>query len=416
MCNAYTCKQNVPTKSIYIQRNCLCEEACFLQNKFGIPKVDHRGQPFKGNQAWRAKLAGKDILKCKKRPVLWGILGDLDFFFKDLRGKHWNASGEGGMCNFCPANTFALDHPLAIPWTDHRLAALWKALVYLASVWAAIPPSTHPLWQLDGISRFYLMQDCLHILEQNGVSSHCVGNCLATILQERVGRRNASKEELEAAWPSLWNDIQAIYEELKAQKVIKHVLNRLELSWFWHGKTDYPCVSKVVKAAEMRDLCPVVLKICEQQLSQGTKLETYAEGPYADLPEQRVFLMRNLARFYDICKEEGMFLSSGASTELQACAYKVGLFYSQLTKDAQELRARQFSQVPKFHFMEHLAAQGKFLNPRVFWTYMSEDFVGKVARLGKGVLRGGTARSKVPLKLIKSYRMAWFFWMRRSSN
>jgi hypothetical protein len=382
-------------------------EACFSGKR---PKVDHRGRAFKGNQAWRAKLADKDILANKMRIVLWGILGDLDFFFKDLGTKHWNAAGEGGMCNFCPANTLPLNDPLAIPWTDHRKKALWKFLCYLASQWASIPPSSHPIWQLDGLTRFFLMQDCLHILEQAGVSSHCVGNCLVTILQEIVGKRNAGKDALEKAWTSLWEDICKVYEDLKAQGVIKHELNRLELSWFWHGKDKYPCVSKVVKAAEMRDFVPVLARICEQR--EGASLEK-GQGPYANLPQQRVFLMRNLARFYEICKQEGMFLSPSAAEELQDCAYKVGLFYSKLTLAAQELKLKQFSQVPKFHFMEHLAYQGKFLNPRMFWTYMSEDFVGKIARLGAGLLKA-TARFNVPLKLTKSYRMAWFFWLRKT--
>ena len=64
--------------------------------------------------------------------------------------------------------------------------------------------------------------------------------------------------------------------------------------------------------------------------------------------------------------------------------------------------------------MEHLAYQGKLLNPRFFWTYMSEDFVGKIARMGSGLLRG-TARPKVALKIIKSYRMSWHFWMDKNN-
>ena len=376
------------------------------------PSSDHRGRPFKGNQAWRGKLAGQDLLKSKKRAVLWGILGDLDFFFKDLKTKHWNAKGLGGMCNFCPANTLPLEDPDAVPWQDHRKKASWRALIFLAALWAGIPPSSHPIWQLPGLSRFHLMQDCLHILEQNGVSSHCVGNCLATILEEMAGRRTAGKEALEAQLPKLWADILMVYEELKATGEVKYDLNRLELSWFWHGRDDYPCVSKVVKAAEMRDLVPVVLKVCEQKLQEGSRIEK--EGPYAKLAEQRVFLLRNLARFYEICKEEGMILSPAAADELASCTYLVCLFYSKLTKEAQDLKLKHFSQVPKFHFMEHLAAQGRYLNPRVFWTYMSEDFVGKVSKMGAGLVKG-TQRHNVPLKIIKSYRMAWFFWLRSFS-
>ena len=69
------------------------------------PLLDHRKRPFKGKDAWRARVAGEEILKCRKRLVNWGLLGDLDFFVNDLGLKHWNAKGEEGMCNFCGANT-----------------------------------------------------------------------------------------------------------------------------------------------------------------------------------------------------------------------------------------------------------------------------------------------------------------------
>ena len=97
--------------------------------------------------------------------------------------------------------------------------------------------------------------------------------------------------------------------------IVKHVLNRLELAWFFFGNNEYPVVTKAVKAAQMKDLVQVVARICEQKLREGRKLEE--EGPYKDLPEERLFMMRNLARFYSICKEEGMFSSKSAAEELQ---------------------------------------------------------------------------------------------------
>ena len=233
-----------------------------------------------------------------------------------------------------------------------------------------------------------------------------------TILQEMVGRRNAGKQVLEEQLEVLWQDILHVQQELLAEGTIKHALNRLELNWFWHGASDYPCVTKVIKAAQMKDLVQVVARICEQKCREGPRLER--EGPYKNLPEERWYMMKNLARFYSICKEEGMFLSETAAEELQEVVYKCCVFYSKYTAAAQTLKLRQFSQVPKFHFLEHLASQGKFLNPKIFWTYMSEDFVGKVCRMGLSML-AGTAREKVALKIILNYRMAWFFWLKHTT-
>ena len=136
-----------------------------------------------------------------------------------------------------------------------------------------------------------------------------------TILQEMVGRRNAGKDFLEKAWESLWQDMLRVQEELMAEGTIKHALNRLELNWFGHGASDCPCGAKVVKAAQMKDLVQVVARIGEQNFREGRRLER--EGPYKDLPEERLYMMRNLERFYSICKEEGMCLSKSAAEELQ---------------------------------------------------------------------------------------------------
>ena len=252
------------------------------------------------------------------------------------------------------------------------------------------------------------MLDSLHTLEQKGVSSHCVANALVTILQEAIGRRNTGRDFMEKAWPQVWEDVRKVQEELFAEGVVKYTLNRLDLTWFWHGNQEYPCVSTAVKAAQMKDLVPVVARICAQRLREGPKLEQ--EGPYASLPEKRFWILNSLERFYAICREEGFFLSTAAAEELQECVHKVGTFYQQLTKDAQKLKLKQFSQVPKFHLLEHLAVQGKFLNPKYFSTYMSEDFVGKIAKMGSGLLKG-TSRQKVSRKIVKSYRMAWYFYM-----
>ena len=379
-------------------------EACFLGRR---PSKDHNGRHLTG---WRKKVAGQPILKSGLRVVIWGVLGDLDYFFKDLGMKHWSAAGEGGMCECCPANTLPLDHPASIPWNDFKKTAWWRLLCYLASLWAALPPSEHPLWLAKlGLTRFFLMWDSLHICEQRGVASHCVGNALVTLLQEKVGRRNAGKDALEEAWKELWDDMLEITESLKAEGLIKYPLGRLELSWFWHGNNEYPCVSKAVKAAEMRDLVPVVYELCKKRLSEGSRLEE--EGPYQNLPERRCYLMKHLAKYYNIMREGGLFLTQEEAKELKESVYKVNAFYSDLTKDAQKMHLKQFSQVPKFRFWEHLADQAKYLNPRSFWTYLSEDYVGKIAKMASKLL-DGTDRQKLAFKLLSHYRFAWHFMMK----
>ena len=156
----------------------------------------------------------------------------------------------------------------------------------------------------------------------------------------------------------------------------------------------------------------VVERMCQSSLRQGPRLEN--EGHCDQLPEKSVVLMKYLVRFYEIMSQgDRYFLTASEGKELQDCAYKVNLLYSDLTKAAQELRLKQWGLQPKFHFFERLAWQGTFLNPRLFWTYMSEDFVGQVARMASGLrMLSGVRRCDVALKLILSYRFAWFLWMK----
>ena len=47
-----------------------------------------------------------------------------------------------------------------------------------------------------------------------------------------------------------------------------------------------------------------------------------------------------------------------------------------------------YSIVNKFHFVVHLAEQGRFMNPKKFWTYMMEDFVGLMIKIAQAETPG----------------------------
>ena len=69
--------------------------------------------------------------------------------------------------------------------------------------------------------------------------------------------------------------------------------------------------------------------------------------------------------------------------------------------------------VPKFHFWFHLAMFARFSNPRTYWTYQDEDFVGRVARIGASVVRG-TGGLKVGRGIMSKYlRVLAMRWQRR---
>ena len=55
--------------------------------------------------------------------------------------------------------------------------------------------------------------------------------------------------------------------------------------------------------------------------------------------------------------------------------------YSWLAKDAMTHGGLVWSITPKFHFFAHLCLYTKYENPRAFWVYSGESFVGFISRL-----------------------------------
>ena len=88
------------------------------------------------------------------------------------------------------------------------------------------------------------------------------------------------------------------------------------------------------------------------------------------------------------------------------------MFYSKLSGKAQKERKKLWSEVYKFHHFWHQAQQARYMNSRKFWTYMSEDFVGKISKLAHSLLHGAKPWM-VPGKIAQKYRLAMHYWLRR---
>ena len=82
--------------------------------------------------------------------------------------------------------------------------------------------------------------------------------------------------------------------------------------------------------------------------------------------------------------------------------------YSWPAQDAWSRRENVWSEVPKFHMLYHWMQQGAFMNPRYFWTYRSEDFVGKATTLAMACTKG-TSTLKLSLKLAKRFQYAMHY-------
>ncbi len=93
---------------------------------------------------------------------------------------------------------------------------------------------------------------------------------------------------------------------------------------------------------------------------------------------------------------QGRFASSTA---------KVLRHYNALSSLARaEGRGRTWHQVPKFHFMQHLALQARVQNPKFSWTYIDEDFMGIMRDIASSC-SAGTALGRVVSKVCEKWRL-----------
>ena len=71
---------------------------------------------------------------------------------------------------------------------------------------------------------------------------------------------------------------------------------------------------------------------------------------------------------------------------------------------------RRWGTTIKFHMMLHIGIQARWLNPRLGWTYIDEDFMGLLKALGESCAPG-TPAFKLVLKIVrkKERRCARYF-------
>ena len=329
------------------------------------PSRDPFGQSWPAG-SFRSELAGAYLHPSKLQAVIWGIVGDLDFFNKDLGMPAMNARMFCWRC-LCDRD--------AVPWNDFRPSAAWRNAILAPEV-VRDTPRTCNLFKYAGISCLMLMFDLMHTGDQ-GLILHLVANVLFTIaVFDLPGDPSAN-------FDGLWQRISVIYTELG----LEHVLTKLQLSQVCDPKalhTSFPHLGKV-KAAEARHLLQCVAQLAAEY-----------EGP-SDSHKHRTRCAKSLAKFYNILEQNGQVVEN--YEELQSVAQQILLHYHFLSKEAMDSGHLLYSLVNKFHFFEHLVGQAEFENPMMYWAYSGEDFVGRVARIGHLCLPGKPTHQITPILL-----------------
>ena len=246
------------------------------------------------------------------------------------------------------------------------------------------PPSSHPLLtKIPGcVFGYRPCIDILHTLDL-GVSQRLCGSVLHTwCYQEACDKAMAAKNMRQT-----WNQIQDKYKSMKVSERSTNIF----LSQF--SNVDHPWSQAPLlkgKAAEIRHLVPVLASVAWDKASEtgGLKESHIAE------------CLHHLAIFYDIVANADFFMtkdeSDAALHAMQRCLQHYVWLQAHVTKDC------LFQLVPKFHWAYHLAQMCKYQNPKTFWTYRQESWVGSMATVAHSCSHG-TKNTKLSESFCEKY-------------
>ena len=160
------------------------------------------------------------------------------------------------------------------------------------------------------------------------------------------------------------------------------------------------------RAGEIRDLMPCLLDVWEQvvdlNITQHVQVKTLLQCSC------------HMEWIMDSHSTEDAW-SKGVSTDFKQC----GFAYNELMNSLCKFYGRRgltsmklFNIVPKNHYLAHICLMCAYMNPRLAWCYMGEDFMQKIRRLAGGCCRGNNAVN-AGRKLMSNYRSGIAFELQK---
>ena len=324
----------------------------------------------------RALLAGTPICKIGNtvwKFVLWGITGDLDFFSAEL-GLPYHSCEE--FCWRCNCNRSDK------VWTDFRSSAAWVETILPAP--ALVTDLPNPVFSIPGVTLATIMFDVMHVCDL-GVCLYSMGSALWSIIFEDMLAEPGTPEE---KFAEVWRWLK--------ERAPKCALTKLHLGLVCDVKSpkkEYPYL-RGVKAAESRHLVPAVALLCEAFASRSTKAAHRAKAFTA------------LNNFYEELHSGGLHLADRGKRMSEHVSQFL-LHHQWLARQAADAGVLLWSIVPKFHFFVHLAMSALYDNPRNYWVYSGESFVGAISRLAHMCTFGRPVHT-VTAKLLPRYRVGLY--------
>jgi hypothetical protein len=303
--------------------------------------------------------------------ALLQVRGDWSWFKQLFGFKGWASSS---ICWRCGANRS--DQPF---W-DFSLTAAWRAsrqttLGFLQRL-RSEGQTLSPLFGAPGFTVELIVVDVLHALDL-GVAQDALGNLFKEALHQKYAGTTDQKVK------ALFADIKGYYRRAQPPSQLQGLT--LEMIQSGHKSPKLRA-----KGAETRYLVPFGLEL-------ALAMEAHLGTPHA-LTVARLFSF--LMDFYVACSTSPFSPEAAASSCRQCC-----LLWGALASEASQLGVCAWVIKPKHHLFQEL---GEYMtaeigNPRDFWCYKDEDFVGFIAQVAASRGGGGNA-STTPTRALQRYR------------
>ena len=235
-----------------------------------------------------------------------------------------------------------------------------------------------PLFRLP---RFILEMICIDVLRalDLGFSQLVIGNLIWEYMNEFATGPNQEKRMQE-----VWVKLKAHSKDMNTKNRIQALTNEMVRR---DGKG--PCMR--TKGAETRNLVPFAFSLAQ---------EMHEARPTRHTMSVRA-CVASLMDFYMLMSLDVYDVEAGSA----ACRKCVGLYRALSMEAAAHGREKDWKMKPKLHMFQELAEfqAPQMGNPRNFWTYQDEDFVGWVAKIAHS--RGGAkAAATAATRVMQRYR------------
>ena len=319
------------------------------------PPVDCYGKPWARERTADIALADTELADGLFCPLL-ALKGDLDYFAKSLKLRHYNANE---MCDLCPAHRYESDK--AGLYNNFSASATWPHKCYTSTAWRAlyIGRFLHWLFCLAGVDNSCIEPDELHVLHL-GVTQYTIGSTLEVLVNECL--RDTPEKNM---W-LVWGKIQEYYRKVPTSTQYTN----LGLSSFGpkEGRDKhFPCLKG--KGAEAKDLLPAVREVWVE-LGCAHRDFVIVGSALASLVETQDLLHAH---------SDLLILPRGIADRIRVCVDSFLVNYQKLAFQSECNGQMLWSCPSKFHWLWHWARKAYFLNPRRTNCYIDEDFVGRHA-------------------------------------